>query len=158
MMRQTSVSIRAAARADLDNIERLLADADLPSAGVAAILDRSPADFLIAETGTHHDLVGVAGLEVCGTDALLRSVAVAAEWRDAGVGRDLVHRLVDVAESRNLNALYLLTLTAERYFPRFGFERIERAAVPSAVAQTDEFTTACPATATVMMKPLHARA
>jgi amino-acid N-acetyltransferase len=61
---------------------------------------------------------------------------------------------VSDAESRGIHALYLLTLTAERYFPRFGFERVEREEVPSDVAETVEFKSACPSTAAAMRKVL----
>jgi amino-acid N-acetyltransferase len=96
------------------------------------------------------DLVGVAGLEVCCDDALLRSVAVKPEWRSKGVGRALVTRAISDAEARGIRALYLLTTTAEHYFPSFGFKKITREDVPEPVRATDEFTTACPASATVM--------
>lgn len=49
---------------------------------------------------------------------------------------------------------YLLTTTAERYFPKFGFERIERHDVPASVQASTEFRSACPASAVVMRKPL----
>ena len=67
---------------------------------------------------------------------------------------DLVTRIVSDAESRGIHALYLLTLTAELYFPRFGFERVERDAVPAEIRETVEFKSACPSTATVMMRLL----
>ena len=51
-------------------------------------------------------------------------------------------------------ALYLLTTTAEGYFPKFGFERITRAEVPPSVQASVEFATACPASAIVMRKRL----
>jgi amino-acid N-acetyltransferase len=47
-----------------------------------------------------------------------------------------------------------LTTTAEHFFPKFGFERIARADVPSSVQRSVEFTSVCPASATVMRKPL----
>jgi amino-acid N-acetyltransferase len=50
--------------------------------------------------------------------------------------------------------VYLLTTTAERFFRTFGFERIERAAVPQSVQTSIEFTSACPSSATVMRKIL----
>jgi amino-acid N-acetyltransferase len=50
--------------------------------------------------------------------------------------------------------MYLLTTTAERYFPKFGFERIERRDVPETVQASVEFTSACPASAVVMRKSL----
>jgi amino-acid N-acetyltransferase len=96
----------------------------------------------------------VAGLEVCCDDALLRSVAVHPEWRAHGVGRELVRRLVCAAEARGVRALYLLTMTAEHYFPRFGFSVVDRQSVPPAVADTLEFRSACPASAVAMARPV----
>lgn len=148
-------TIRRSTRDDLPAIERLLIESELPTAGVAEMLAGDPASFVVAEVnGEASDFAGVAGLEVCCDNALLRSVAVRAEWRSHGLGGDLVTRIVSDAESRGIHALYLLTLTAERYFPRFGFERIERGEVPSEVAETVEFKSACPSTAAAMRKVL----
>lgn len=151
MTMTTGTKIRGAAPSDLPRIERLLTSSDLPLAGVKDALPT----FLVAEAGT--DIVGVAGLEVCCDNALLRSVAVAPEYRSKGVGRALVMQLIGNAESRGLRALYLLTTTAEQYFPSFGFQKISRDAVPADVRETAEFTTACPASATVMERVLAAR-
>lgn len=149
------MSVRTATPEDLAAIEQLLGEADLPTAGVAEILTEHPEDFLVAELNeTRRRLVGVAGLEVRGDNALLRSVAVAPGQRRSGTGRELVCRIVEYAEGRGLNALYLLTTTAERYFPRFGFERTDRADVPEAIACTVEFQSACPASAVAMKKLL----
>ena len=94
---------------------------------------------------------GVAGLEECGGEyALLRSTAVDPEWRGTGLGRRLVEHVIAEAESRGTKALYLLTTTAERYFPSFGFVKTKREVVPDEVQQSVEFREACPATATVM--------
>jgi len=109
-------------------------------------------NFTVAEYGS--ELVGVAGLEVCCNNALLRSVAVSPEWRSRGLGRALVTRVIADAEARGINALYLLTTTADRYFPSFGFREITREQVPVDVRETAEFRSACPATATVMYRPL----
>src|SRR5688500_16821300 len=138
--------VRSAAPADLPAVERLLTDSGLPLDGVPEALGT----FVVAEAGS--DLVGVAGLEICCNDALLRSVAVRPEWRSHGVGRALVTRAIADAEARGLRALYLLTTTAERYFPSFGFRTIARDDVPADVRATAEFTSACPASATVMCR------
>jgi amino-acid N-acetyltransferase len=148
-------TIRRSTRDDLPAIERLLVESGLPTAGVAEMLAADPASFVVAEAnGEASDFAGVAGLEVCCDNALLRSVAVRPEWRSHGLGSDLVTRIVSDAESRGIHALYLLTLTAERYFPRFGFERVEREEVPNDVAETVEFKSACPSTAAAMRKVL----
>ena len=145
-----AATIRAATPADLPRVERLLEASDLPLAGVRDALG----DFVVAEADG--ELVGVAGLEICCDDALLRSVAVHPDWRSKGVGRALVTRAISEAEARGIQALYLLTTTAERYFPSFGFQKIMRDEVPQAIRETDEFTKACPASAAVMSRKLHA--
>lgn len=143
-------TLRPAKNSDLPRVERLLTESSLPLDGVKEALPT----FAVAELGD--DLVGVAGLEICCDDALLRSVAVRPEWRSKGVGRALVTRVIADAEARGLRALYLLTTTAEHYFPSFGFSKITRDDVPDAVRETKEFTEACPASATVMSRLLKA--
>ena len=144
------VTLRAAVGADLDDVEHLLNACGLPVVGVAESLDT----FIVAEGQGR--VVGVVGLEMCCEHALLRSTAVSPEWRDHGLGRRLVERIIAEAESRDLRALYLLTTTAEHYFPSFGFVKTTREAVPASVQQTAEFQTACPASACVMCLTLPA--
>jgi len=144
---RTSVPrVRPAAPADLAAVERLLTTSGLPLDGVREALT----GFVVAEAG--EDVVGVAGLEVCCDNALLRSVAVSPEWRSHGLGRALVTRVISDAEVRGLRALYLLTTTAERYFPSFGFRQVTREAVPVDIRETAEFKSACPASAVVMCR------
>lgn len=141
--------MRAATAGDLPQIERLLTSSALPMAGVRESLQ----DFLVAE----HDgmIVGVVGLEACCAEyALLRSTAVDPEWRGRGLGRMLVERAIADAEARGVHALWLLTTTAERYFPSFGFVSAKREDAPAEVRASVEFTSACPASAAVMTLPL----
>jgi amino-acid N-acetyltransferase len=139
-------TLRPARPDDLAAVEHLLTASALPLDGVADALP----NFVVAEHGGV--IVGVAGLEVCCDNALLRSVAVDPNWRSHGVGRALVTRVISDAEARGIRTLYLLTTTAERYFPSFGFERITRDEVPDDVRATEEFRGACPASATVMAR------
>jgi amino-acid N-acetyltransferase len=142
---RTTPVVRAASCDDLARIEALLTASGLPIAGVAQSID----GFLVAEH--EGDLVGVVGLEQCCREyGLLRSTAVAAGWQGRGVGRMLVERAIANAESSRTKALYLLTMTAERYFPSFGFVETTRDAVPPEVQATAEFCSVCPASATVM--------
>jgi amino-acid N-acetyltransferase len=64
----------------------------------------------------------------------------------------LTDAAIRLAQDLQLPALYLLTTTAERYFPTFGFEPITRADVPATVQTSVEFTAACPSSATVMRR------
>ena len=68
------------------------------------------------------------------------------------MGRKLIEQLLERAEEAGVDELYLLTTTAEKYFPRFGFTRTTRAAVPDAVKASAEFRGACPDTAVVMTR------
>ncbi len=154
------LTLRTATPADLPAVEGLLTAAGLPTADLAALFAAHADDFLVADDPEQSGaLLGVAGLEVCcGTSphptALLRSVAVRDDWRAHGIGRELVRRIVCVAEARGLRALYLLTMTAEHYFPQFGFRPVGRDTVPPDIAATLEFRSACPASATAMAKRL----
>ena len=141
-----AAELRAATSADLNQIERLLTTSGLPLDGVREALPT----FVVAQAGDA--IVGVAGLELCGEHALLRSVAVNDEWRAHGLGRSLVTRVISDAEARGIRALYLLTTTAEGYFPSFGFRTIARDEVPDDIRATREFMDACPASATVMCR------
>lgn len=141
-------SLRAATVADVPAVERLLTAMQLPLAGVADAITT----FVVAEH--RGEVVGVAGLELCCDNGLLRSVAVAPAWQKQGLARALVSRVIAEAEQRRLQAMYLLTTTAARYFPKFGFEETTRAAVPADVAATEEFRSACPASAVVMVRPI----
>lgn len=143
--------IRPATADDLSAVEQLLTGSSLPLDGVREAL----ATFVVAEAGGR--LVGVAGVECCIANGLLRSVAVDPEWRSHGVGRALVTRVISDAEARGTDALFLLTTTAERYFPSLGFREIARDAVPEDVRATAEFREACPASATVMMRQVRPR-
>ena len=146
-MHSTSVpTIRAAVPGDHARVATLLTANALPLDGLPASLD----GFVVAEDGDA--LVGVAGLEPCGDDALLRSVAVDVSRRGHGLGHALVTRVLAEAAHRRIDTLYLLTTTAERWFPSFGFTTITRADVPDALRATAEFRGACPASATVMMR------
>ena len=148
--RTVDATLRQATDTDLPGILTLLGESDLPTEGVAETLG----GFIVAE----HDatIVGVIGVETCRQYGLLRSAAVRAAWRGRGLGRLLVERAIALAESRGFDALYLLTTSAEQYFPSFGFVQTEREAVPDAVRETAEFRSICPSSATVMTRPLKA--
>jgi amino-acid N-acetyltransferase len=142
------VSLRKASTADLPAILGLLEGAGLPAAGVYEALPH----FIVAES--NGGIVGVAGLELYDHSALLRSVAVDPSWRGSGVGRVLVERALSATRERGIRDVFLLTTTAEHYFPRFGFTCVSRDSVASEVRASAEFQGACPASAVAMHKTL----
>jgi len=145
-----SATVRAAASSDLPAIERLLTESKLPTDGVAEAVP----DFFVAES--NGEIVGVVGMEYRGSYGLLRSTAVSTAWRSRGLARQLVNRIIAEAGSRGVRALYLLTTTAESYFPTFGFERITRDVVPEEIRGTGEFTGVTCSSAAVMRLTLGA--
>jgi amino-acid N-acetyltransferase len=139
-----TVRLRNAGPEDLEMVITFLTAAGLPAAGVAEHL-RS---FLIAEK--RKACVGVGGLEIYGDVALLRSLAVCQEERNSGIGVTLLEQLMTNAHSRGIVRLVLLTTTAEHYFLRKGFVRIDRSALSGPITGSKEFTGACPSTAVCM--------
>nr|NIP60748.1 GNAT family N-acetyltransferase [Gemmatimonadota bacterium]NIR77456.1 GNAT family N-acetyltransferase [Gemmatimonadota bacterium]NIT85980.1 GNAT family N-acetyltransferase [Gemmatimonadota bacterium]NIU29800.1 GNAT family N-acetyltransferase [Gemmatimonadota bacterium]NIU34822.1 GNAT family N-acetyltransferase [Gemmatimonadota bacterium] len=107
------------------------------------------AGFVVAEAAGR--LVGVAGLEVHGRDGVLRSVVVSPDLRGRGVGARLTRWVLDSAREIGLRRLYLLTTTAEDYFPRHGFRPVERSETPPEVQESVEFREACPGSAVAMV-------
>jgi amino-acid N-acetyltransferase len=99
-------------------------------------------------------IVGSAALETYEDGVLLRSVAVAPPLQRHGVGRELIGAALRLASDLHAPAVYLLTTTADQYFPKFGFERITRADVPPSVQASVEYTSACPSSAVVMRRAL----
>ena len=147
MAPERCVELRPARLTDLPSILVLLGKAKLPTQGVEA---SALADFIVAEQ--EGALVGVAGLEIYQESALLRSVAVEERWRGTGVGRALIDEALGRSRERGIQDVFLLTTTAEHYFPRFGFICVGRDEVPQAVQCSCEFQEACPSSAVVMRK------
>jgi amino-acid N-acetyltransferase len=144
------MNVRIEPASDLDGppILQLLRDAALPADGLIEHLNTA----LVAR----HDarVVGCAALEVYPGGVLLRSVVVAPSVRGRGLGERLIDAAIALAKSLGTPAVYLLTTTAESYFPKFGFVRITREQVPMSVRQSIEFRSACPASAIVMRRTL----
>jgi amino-acid N-acetyltransferase len=106
--------------------------------------------FLLAKEGD--ELVGVAGLEQFGSVGLLRSVAVSPAHQGQGIAGRMVEQLLASADEQNLQAVYLITTTADNYFDRYGFTAVDRQQVPEAIQRTRQFSGLCPSSAVVMKR------
>ena len=140
--------IRSAVADDLPAVHGLLAEAGLVLGGLAELGD----GLIVAE----HDgrVVGAVGVERHGPDALLRSLVVAPPVRGTGLGDALTAAAVEHAKRATLDAIWLLTETAEPFFAARGFVRMDRAGAPTAIAASHEFSKACPASAAFMRRAL----
>jgi amino-acid N-acetyltransferase len=124
--------------ADIARVAGFLEGNSLTTVGLHECLE----NFLIAFDGVD-SWIGVAGYELYGASALLRSVAVDKGSRRKGVGRTLVEESLSNASKRGARTIYLLTDTAEAYFVKLGFKRIDRNQVDEAVRASPEFGECC---------------
>lgn len=97
-------------------------------------------------------MIAVIGLEVLRPLALLRSLAIDPLFRNRGLGSQLTQQAEKYAGSLKIQALYLLTTTAEGFFAKRGYKKVLREAVPDQIQSTAEFRNLCPATAVCMVK------
>jgi N-acetylglutamate synthase-like GNAT family acetyltransferase len=140
-----AVSVRNARAEDLAAVHALLKECDLPTSDVdAQALD----GFVVAEAGG--PIVGVAGIERHGRYGLLRSVAASESMRGRGIGRAVVEGAIANARARGINDIYLLTVTADGYFPALGFTRVDRDTAPEEIRSSSQFTFHCPTSAVLM--------
>ena len=133
---------------DLPDILTLLKESGLPVAGIEQHLDTT----LVARDNGR--VIGCAAIEVYGESGLLRSIAVDRAWRGVGLGQRLTQAALQLAHARGISEVYLLTTTADQFFPRFGFERIAREDIVPALAASEELRGACPDTAIAMRADL----
>jgi amino-acid N-acetyltransferase len=136
--------IRSARASDLPRAEALLRDAHLPLDGFREHL----ADAMVAERDS--EIVGCVALEVYGEAALLRSLVVSPAERGRDLGCRLTSEALRLAKDRGSRDVYLLTETADRFFPRFGFTPLDRSQAPAALLASVEFQSACPKSAIFM--------
>jgi amino-acid N-acetyltransferase len=132
---------------DLPAIRALLEQAGLPHRDLE---NNAAARFWIVREGER--LIGAVGLEIYGRSGLLRSLVVAPEARQSGIGGRLVEELEIAARSSGLLQLLLLTETAATFFSGRGYAVIDRADAPDEVRSSAEFRSLCPASATCMSK------
>jgi amino-acid N-acetyltransferase len=144
----SAMTIHPAETGDLPAVRQLLEASHLPLDGVDAQLST----MVVATDGS--GVVGAAAVELYADGALLRSVVVSPTVQGQGVGHRLTEAALNIAKRRGVRHAFLLTTTAERFFPRLGFEQISRDEVPESVQASVEFQSACPASATVMRKQL----
>jgi amino-acid N-acetyltransferase len=146
----TSFHLRPAGEDDLPSVAGFLAQAKLASLDDAA---QFGSQYVVALDGRER-LAGVAGLEVYGSDALLRSVAVAPDAKSNGLGRRLTEDRLAWAAEHGITQAFLLTTDARAYWERFGFVEVGRSDAPPGIRSSTQWAGGCSATATSMRKAL----
>ena len=132
---------------DLKEIVPLVAECGLP---VSDLSSSGPPLFW----GVRVDgqLVAVVGLELRGTVALLRSLAVSPTHRKKGLARRLVAHAENTARSLGVETIYLLTTTDSDFFSRLGYLPLPRAAAPAPIQATAQFSLLCPVSSAFLSK------
>ena len=78
------------------------------------------------------------------------------DLHDTGLGGRLTEATLELSRNLVVAEAYLLTETADLFFPRFGFRPIPRSGLPLGVRRSVEFTSACSASARAMVLDLRA--
>ena len=151
MSRTSTPEIAPARPDDFAAIADLVRQASLPLDGLR---EQMGAALVARKTG---QIVGAVALELYGREALLRSLVVVSPWQGRGLGLALAQAALALARSRGVERIFLLTETAAGFFPRLGFEPVERSAIPASVQQSVEIRSACPASALAMVLNLSVR-
>lgn len=142
------VTIKRATAGDLPAVEALLASAGLPLDGLAEAFGTG----VVARDAER--LIGCAAVELYDDAALVRSVAVEPDVRGQGVGAALVSAVEALAREAGARQAYLLTETAETWFPRFGYVPVPRSEAEPAIGASLEFRVACTQTCATFRRSL----
>lgn len=125
-----------------------LIEAKLPYADLGAEVE------LFVLSDHENKVIGTAGLEWHGQNALLRSVSVSKFYQGKGIGKQILFEIEGIARSRQAKGIYLLTETAKDFFEKNNYLITPRQFIPQEVLASPQFTSTCPSTATAMVKML----
>jgi len=140
------LSFEIADNKDLEWINNILKENEL-------CVDDIPSENIVLKlVKSENELIAIYGFELFGQNGILRSVAVADEYKGAGIGTQIMKQVERDVKELELRNLFLLTTTAKKFFEKFGFSIIERETAPVVLQQSYEFLTFCPDTAIVMSK------
>jgi amino-acid N-acetyltransferase len=141
-------TIRSATPQEWDAIRRLISDAALPTDD---LIESGYSCFKVYADGSQ--IRGVVALEPLADQcAMLRSLVVSPDARGKGIGHALVESAETQARSQKIAAIYLLTTTADRFFSKLGYQRLNRETAPESVRVHEQFGRLCPASAVLMNK------
>ena len=149
MSTQMDYQIEKAKPKELLQVRSILERCELPSEDLT---NDHMQHFFIAKADT--GLIGTIGLEMYNGYGLLRSLAVRSNFRGSGLGTVLVRNIESYAKKLGIDAMYLLTTTADRFFRDLGYKELTRQEVPELILQSKEFAQICPSSAVAMRKEL----
>lgn len=134
MINSNQLQIAKTSLNDLPRIYQLLEELDLPTIGITDHIDNF---FLAIQNGS---AVGIIGLEIYHTTALLRSVGVKKSHQGNKIGDDLMIVIQEYAKFKSIKEIYLFTDTAETWFERYGFTIITNNELDPILELSKEYT------------------
>lgn len=134
---------------DGEEIEELLRSVGLPADDVAG-------EGLFAHWVWRRDgrVVATVGLDIVGSEAVLRSLATHADCRGQRIASALCDAAEEEARRQSVAAIYLLTEATQSFAEHRGYHIVARASVPESVASHRQFRTGCCGCASAMAKRL----
>jgi len=145
------MQMHIASNPTMDKVSRLLGQCGLPSDD---IFPEYLPNFVLARDGGSD--VGVAGLQILGSTALVRSVAVVPTHRSRGLATKLLAAIEQRARSQGVKQLFLLTNDAQAFFAAHGYKELPRSSAPSEIQGCSQFRSSCCGAATLMLKQAEA--
>jgi amino-acid N-acetyltransferase len=127
-----------------ETFRKLIASADLPTE------DLDYEKQILMGYYEQDSLMATGGLEIVGTDAILRSLTVRMGSRNKSLGSGMVDDLLSMASEKGVATVYLLTENAKGFFTKKGFVEVERSAAPASVQASSEFAFICGPSAVCM--------
>ena len=139
------LSFRKSTDDDIAIIRLILESQHLPTESVGKAIT----EFYLALE--QNQIVGIAGFEYYGEDVLLRSVAVPSDFQNKGFGSRLVDWMIALAKQKQLKRIVLLTETAEKFFAKKGFVKVERSSITNVpLRRSSQFGSCCCSSAACM--------
>jgi amino-acid N-acetyltransferase len=145
-----NIKIERFAQGDEKEIVMLLSRAILP---VQDLTLEKLEHFLVAKT-RDGSVIGTIGVELYQDVGLLRSLVVHPSYQGKGLGKRLTREVELFAQQKSVKTLLLLTTTAAEFFPKLGYQVIQRDRAPMSIAKTEEFKNICPVSAVCFFKSL----
>jgi len=146
----TAIAPELAGIEDWPRLEALLKRSGLSTKD----LDEDELPLFLMLPGEKMALHGCIAIEYHGQAGLLRSLAVAPEQRQRGLGHLLLHAAEARARADGIQRLYLLTTTAEPFFAHCGYAHTARGDAPPLIAATEQFSGLCPSSSSFMSREL----
>ena len=141
-----TINLKPAETVQLEEIQKLLKNSGLPFEDINNHLN----NFLCMMN--NEEIIAVGGMEIYDDVSLLRSLAVTEGKRNEGLGQLIYFALIEHAKTKNIKSIYLLTETAEKFFIKNGFTKVERNIIPETIKNTYEYKKLCAESAIVLMK------